>query len=258
MVYIIMIYKLFYFKDCEYNFNDTLKSIIDNININIDIVIKIGDIDTIKYEWNIIKNLRKYIPNGIPKYICSPKKYNNKMALILPFYQYNSIYKAVWGMDNIDILKSLINQVFINMFLSFHYFGFVYITNNNFFKKILIDETEEETFKYSYKSHYETSMRTFILETNGYKAIMTDFDKSNFVHKKDGIINYWKSIYNFIQSINELDIKINNYNTIINFIETQIQIGGDYDNSIKLHYLLLSSKYKLNVIYNEKIEKELI
>ncbi len=239
-------YKIFYLKDYEYD--EEIKSIINNNNNN-NIVIKIGNIEDIKYEWNIIKNLRKYIPNGIPKYICSPKKYKNKLVLMTPFYQYNSIYKAVWGLDNIDILKTLINQVFINMFLSYHYFGFIYRQDNdkNILNKIFINETDEETFKYSYKSHYETSKRTFILETNGYQAIMTDFENSYYVHKKDGIDDYWQSIYNFIQSIKlflmELMINMNNYKTIINFIENQMEIKGDYDNSIKLHYLLLSSKY---------------
>ncbi len=239
-----MIYKLFYLKDFEYDYDDELKSIIKDINENI--VMKTGPVDTIKYEWNIIKNLKKYISNGIPKYYGSPKKYKNKMVLILPFYQYNSIYKAVWASDNIEILKSLINQVFMNLFLSFHYFGFIYNINDDesIFNKILIDETDETTFKYNYQSPYESSRRTFMLETNGYQSILTDFENSYFVHKKDGVIKYWESIYRFINDLGDLNITMNNINQIKNFIKTQIEIKGDYDNSIKLYYLLLLSKYK--------------
>ena len=66
--------KIFYLKDNELKLDDELKAL---INSNTNIVIKIGEKDEIIYEWNIIKNLRKYIPKGIPKYISSPKKYNN-------------------------------------------------------------------------------------------------------------------------------------------------------------------------------------
>ncbi len=236
-------YKIFYLKDFEYDYDDELKNIINNHQ---DIVIKVGEIENIKNEWKIIKNLRKYIPSGLPKYISSPKKYKNKMVLIMPFYQYNSIYKAVWGLDNIEILKSLINQVFINIFLNFHYFGFIYKNlEQDCFNKIFINDTEEETFKYSYQSKYETSKRTLIIDTNGYQAIISDFENCYYVHKKDGIVDYWKSINNFIDSINiDLLITMNNYKTIKNFIETQIQIKGDYDNSIQLYNLLLLCKYK--------------
>lgn len=239
-------YKLFYLKDYEYNFDDELKSLIQKYNDK-DLVIKIGEIEDIKKEWNIIKNLRKYIKSGLPKYLDSPKKYDNKMILILPFYQYNSIKKAVWGIDNIDILKSLINQVFINIFLSFHYFGLVYKINDNFLNKILINEIDEPIFKYNYQSPYEKSKRTFIIETQGYQAVITDLENSYYVYKKNGIDDYWRNIYNFIESINTvLMIKINNYNAIVNFIERQLEIGGDYDNSIKLHLLLSSSKLSIN------------
>ncbi len=239
-------HKIFYLKDYEYEFDDELKNIINPYKVNM--VIKVGEKEDIIYEWNIIKNLRKYIPNGISKYICSPKKYNNKMVILIPFYQYNSIYKSVWDNNNFIIFKSLIIQVFIHMFLSYHYFGFIYRTNDNIFKKILINETNNETIKHLYQSPNESSKRILILKTNGYEAIMTDFEKSYYVHKKDGIKDYWNSIYNFIESINSLMITMNNYKIIINFIKNQIDTKSEYDNSIKLYYLLSNSVYKLNSV----------
>lgn len=242
-------YKLFYLKDYEYDFDNELKLIINTWGKDKDIVIKVGETEDIKNEWQIIKNLKKYIPSGLPKYLSSPKKYNNKLVLLLPFYQYNSIKKAIWGMDNIEILKSLINQVFLNMFLNFHYFGLIYKNlDENCFDKILINEIDENTISYSYHSPYEKTKRVFLQETNGYQAVITDFEKCYYVHKKDGIIKYWQSIYNFIQHINtDLMVKMNNFKTILEFIETQIKIHGDYDNSIKLYNLLLYTKY--NLIY---------
>ncbi len=238
--------KIFYLKDNEFKLDDELKGI---INSNTNIVIKVGEKDEIIYEWNIIKNLRKYIPKGIPKYISSPKKYNNKMALLLPFYEYNSIYKAIWDNENLIVLKSLIVQVFIHMFLSYHYFGFIYrIKDNMFFNKILINETKDETINYLYQSSNESYKRILIVDTNGYHAIMTDFENSYYVHKKDGIKDYWESIYNLIESINNLFITMHNYKIIINFIKKQIEIRGDYDNSIKLYNLLLNSKYELSFL----------
>ncbi len=240
-------YKLFYLKDYEYTYDNELKLIINNYHNN-NIVIKVGDIENIKKEWKIIRNVKKYIKTGLPNYVCSPKKYNNKMILILPFYQFNSIYKAVWDIDNIKILKSLINQVFVNMFLYYHYYGLIYKIQNDeiLFNKILINETNERIFRYSYQSIYETNKRTLQLDTNGYEAIMTDFENCYYVHKKDGILDYWNSIYNFIDSIYfDLMITIDNINIIKSFIKTQINIKGDYDNSIKLYYLLLLSEYKI-------------
>ena len=52
-------YKLFYLKDFEYDYDDELKSIINNYHDK-DIVIKVGETENIKNEWNIIKNLRKF------------------------------------------------------------------------------------------------------------------------------------------------------------------------------------------------------
>jgi len=241
------------------NYN-IIKTIIDENIYSKDkeIIVKItNNNEIIKDEWKFIKQLKKYVPTGIPKYLCAPQKYDGKLVLMMPYYPIGSISSNIWDNDNLDILKSLVYQVFINMFLNYHYSGFIYNNlNNNCFDKILIEKTKVPHLLYWFQSPCENIIRMFRAELLGYKAIVNDFEDCYYVHKTDGIEHYWKSIYNLINSVqtdlidNGYMISINNFKTITNFIKKQIDIKGDYNNSIRLNVLLSRSKYKLIKIHS--------
>jgi hypothetical protein len=223
-----------------------------------EIIVKIAsDNEIIKHEWKFIKQLKKYVPTGLPKYLSGPLKYNGKLVLMMPHYPIGSIISNTWDNDNLDILKSLVYQVFINIFLNYHYSGFIYNNlNNNCFEKILIEKTKVPHLLYWFQSPYENIIRMFRAETLGYKAMINDFEDCYYVHKKDGIEDYWKSIYNLINSVqtdlidNNYMISINNFKTITNFIKKQMDMKGDYNNSIRLNVLLSRSKYKIIKVHS--------
>jgi hypothetical protein len=224
-----------------------------------DIVVKIGDENIIKTEWGMIKHLRKYVPIGLPKYICYPKKYNKKLVIQMPYYPIGNINNIVWTDKNLIILHSLINQIFISMFLNFHYFGFIYnnLSKPNCVKNILIKEnnntstsTSTSSICISYRSPYENIIRMLRVKTYGYEANIVDFEDCFYVLKKDNGDRYWSSVYDFINNMNNSifipnNIKVSNLDDIFMFIKKEIENNGDYDNSVALHILLLKSKYTM-------------
>jgi hypothetical protein len=234
--------------------NIILQAIIDEDKyVNEDIIVKFSaDNELIKTEWNNIKKLRKYIPSGLPKYIRFPKMYKKTLVLMTPYYELGSISDNEWNYNNLEVLNSLINQVFINMFLNFHYYGFIYDNfNENCFDNILVEESENLNIFYNFRSPNEKKLRIFIIPNFGYRAMIINFEKCRCVDKTDGILEYWNSVYHFINSIktdlirNGIMITMNNFNKVMKYIKYQIDTKGHYDNSIKLHTMLLSSKYKL-------------
>jgi hypothetical protein len=236
------------------NYN-IIKTIIDENKYSKDneIIVKISNNnEIIKDEWKFIKQLKKYVPTGLPKYLCPPQKYDGKLVLMMPHYPIGSISSNTWDNDNLDILKSLIYQVFVNIFLNFHFSGFIYNNlNTNCFDKILIEKTKVHQLLYMFQSPNENIIRMFRADTLGYKAIINDFEDCFYVHKTDGIEKYWQSIYNLINCIqtdlvdNNYMVTINNFKTITNFIKKQMDMKGDYSNSIRLNVLLSRSKYKI-------------
>ena len=81
----------------------------------------------------------------------------------------------------IGFLYNKVQNFNLKYFIDIVYNNFININDDeSIFNKILIDEISQETFKYNYQSPYESSRRTFMLETNGYQSILTDFENSYF------------------------------------------------------------------------------
>jgi hypothetical protein len=243
------------------------------------IVVKIGKSDTIKKEYDISQQL-KDIPNFI-KYLCY-FSCNNKIEniinnssicansgdkiniLLMKYYDLGSIKNYNWNHENFVSLKSLIKQIISSLFIAYVKFGFIH--NDTHFGNFLIKKTlpgVPERFTLSAKHSMKTNdiitkpqnikyefdgiIKNDIIKeykTYGFYAIIMDFENSLKANDtKESIYFLYKNFQQIINNIQyELNIRLNNKNDILNYIDDCIKTG----NMIDINYLLqLVDKFEM-------------
>jgi hypothetical protein len=250
------------------------------------IVVKIGNISkTIEKEFYIGKILENKNISGFIRYmclfvcydnsyhninenkvhqLCSAKKEeeNQKAILVMPFVQEGSIKNFNWfNDDKFDILKSILQQVILSLFISYKSCGFLH--NDLHLDNILLKKTKKQTIDYILDEKGTTNTNISI-KTHGYKALVMDFDSSMInVDIKSGIEFYWRNIYNMMSRI-ETDLKnkksvitVSNNNNLISFISEQsINNNQNHNNgnniTIKLVNMIDDMKFKILSLPTEK------
>lgn len=224
-----------------------------------DIVVKIGTSDTIKKEYAISQELRA-IGNFI-KYLCyftcngninaivsnssicattqllplgskpgakegeqlvvKPQVLKPKLntlvepinVLLMKHYKLGSIKNYNWDLNNFQILITLIKQIFAALYIAFNTYGFIH--NDTHFGNFLISKTGMKVI---------THNEIIPIETNGYIAIIMDFEnslKTNNI-KSDGYF----LLKSFQQIINNILFELNivtNTKPIIDLIDKSIE-----------------------------------
>jgi hypothetical protein len=248
------------------------------------IVVKIGNISkTIEKEFYIGKILENKNISGFIRYmclfvcydnsyhninenkvhqLCSAKKEeeNKKAILVMPFIQEGSIKNFNWfNGDKFDILKSILQQVILSLFISYKSCGFLH--NDLHLDNILLKKTKKQSIDYILDEKGTTNTNISI-KTHGYKALIMDFDSSMInVDIKTGIAFYWRNIYNMMSRI-ETDLKnkksvitVSNNNNLISFISEQSTNNNCHDmlkQTIKLVDMIDDMKFKIIYLPQEK------
>jgi len=272
------------------NKNDStiLQSIISDKNITSkhkNIVVKIGKLNkTIEKEYQIGKYLEKLQLTGFINYICLFNCYDNtynnielnktdksvcsakkeednlKTVLIMPYIQEGSLKNFKWNSDKYHVLKSVLLQTIMSVFLAYQSCGFLH--NDLHLDNILIKKTKKESFSYQLEDEKTKTIHNFNIKTYGYKIVIMDFESSMIVIKnKDGIRTYWNNLLNMISRLH-YDLKnkdgdrvaILDLSDITLFIEKQESLNGQIINTLQL----LEMIKKIKFVVREQIRSKLV
>lgn len=259
-------------------------NIINNTSRHNNIVIKIGNTNrTIEKEYKIGNALEKTHIPGFIKYMClfncfdntyyninehikqplcsAPHtKDNEKVVLIMPYIAEGSVKNFNWTLQHSNILKSVLSQTVMSLFLAYHTIGFLH--NDIHLDNILIKKTKKTHISYEYDN--------IIIPSYGYKIVILDFDSSMINVNKDLTIEfYWANLENMLSRVNtDLKTKLINGDiinmvelaqNILSYIDKQKQIKGNYINTLVLINMINTSTIRIiqnpfnNLQYNPNI-----
>lgn len=154
-----------------------------------------------------------YTKNKLPQKICTSANIgdNDNLLLVSQYINCGSIQNYAWNATNTNILKSLLKQCIISLMFAYQNHGFLH--NDLHLDNILIKKTKLLEIHYA----------DIDIETNGYKAVIMDFDMS-FIHvdQIQAIDYFWSNLYNLFSRIKfDLKSKITpnqNFDQIILFV----------------------------------------
>lgn len=124
---------------------------------------------------------------------------NLKKVLVMPYIQKGSIEDYVWNSENIHILKNILIQAVLALSAAYDAVGFLH--GDLHLGNILFKETKIGTITYKSGRLGEIS-----IDTQGYKVVIMDFEKSETHVDKTGISNtsFWNDIYMMLNRVNTL------------------------------------------------------
>lgn len=220
------------------------------------IIIKIGKSETIEREYNI-SHLLSNIPNFIT-YLCFFTCANNintivtnssicakegdiLKILVMKEYPLGDIKYYNWNKENFHILKSLIKQILVSLFIAYQLYGFIH--NDVHFGNFLIKNDSAKNKIINYPT------LNISIETFGYMAIIMDFENSLFDESKTNYDFLYKMFEQIICGIDwYLDIKTNNIEQIKEYLTLHIKTKK-----------IIDIKYMLDLIdiisFNERNDK---
>jgi hypothetical protein len=154
-----------------------------------------------------------YSNKKLPQKICTAVNIgdNDNLVLVSQYINCGSIQNYAWNATNTNILKSLLKQCIISLMFAYQNHGFLH--NDLHLDNILFKKTK------LLEIHYPD----IDIETNGYKAVIMDFDKSFIsVDRMLAIEYFWSNLYNMLSRIKfDLKSKITpnqNFDNIILFV----------------------------------------
>ena len=270
----------------------TNKNIVNNSSKNKNIVVKISPINrTLEKEYKIgtvleeikVPGFIKYmclfncfdntyynIKEDVKKPLCSAKhtEENKKVVLIMPYIADGSIKNFNWTEHKLDILKSVLSQSIMSLFLAYHKIGFLH--NDIHLDNILIKKTKKQYIDYDYENENNTHSKhnKIQIPTHGYKIVILDFDSSMINVNKDIAIEfYWSNLENMLSRVNT-DLRTKNGDIInmielakdiLSFISKQKLVKGNYFETLKLLDMINISTIRIiqnpfnNLQYNPNI-----
>ena len=122
--------------------------------------------------------------------ICNAKDHilsNYKHVLVMPYLPIGSIARYEWTVDNLELLKTIAIHTILSLANAFDKTGFLHNDlnwGNILFKKTTIREIT-----------YDFDGVTITVPTNGYKIVITDFEKVYW--EPDNKRAFWVNIYMF-------------------------------------------------------------
>lgn len=190
-------------------------------------VVKIGESETLQKEYIISKSLFSsntidifcfFTCNENSNYLCNPKEQSTMSVLLMEYIEEGNMRD--FNFYNTPLaFYSCMKQVLLSMIELCYNQGFYH--NDLHAGNVLVKSTKEKTIQYTIDN------KIYTIETNGYKVVIMDFEKSVLIHKpkttyynKDFLQN---DIYRFI-----IDIMTNS-KTITFDKEQLIQITNTLD-----------------------------
>ena len=153
---------------------------------------------------------------------------NLKKVLVMPYIQSGSVEDFSWNVGNVHILKNLLIQAVLALYVAYDAIGFLH--GDLHLGNILCKETKRRTLVYksqnvgvgftaplvTYKPRSSvdvTDLRSvkstddeITIKTEGYKVVIMDFEKSETRVEKNELSNvsFWNNIYMMLQRVNTL------------------------------------------------------
>ena len=165
--------------------------------------------------FDCFDNTYNYISSNkkLPQKICTAENIgeNDNNVLVAPYIKNGSIKHHSWNHTNAHVLKSLLNQCIISQMYAFTNHGFLH--NDLHLDNILFKRSKMQNMHYA----------DIEVMTNGYKAIIMDFDSSLIgVDASEAISYFWSNLYNMLSRV-KFDLKdkitaAKNFDNIILFI----------------------------------------
>lgn len=124
---------------------------------------------------------------------------NLKKVLVMPYIQGGSVEDFSWNVGNVHILKNLLIQAVLALYVAYDAIGFLH--GDLHLGNILCKETKRRTLVYKSQNVGEITIKT-----EGYKVVIMDFEKSETRVEKNGLSNvsFWNNIYIMLQRVNTL------------------------------------------------------
>jgi thiamine kinase-like enzyme len=193
-----------------------------------DIVVKIGNSDSIKKEYEIGRQLKEI--HGFVKYICQFSCNNENIKnidihkslcstygdktkiLLMPYYSLGSLENYKWDKNNFYILKSLLKQLFLSFITAYEKYGFLH--NDTHPGNFLIKNTIYNTVT------YEMDNKQYNINTEGFQIVIMDFENSLFTNISQGYYFFYMSFQQIINDIEyKLKINCNGIKPLLDFID---------------------------------------
>ena len=186
----------------------------------------------------------------------------------MPYIADGSIKNFNWTEHKLDILKSVLSQSIMSLFLAYHKIGFLH--NDIHLDNILIKKTKKQYIDYDYENENNTHSKhnKIQIPTHGYKIVILDFDSSMINVNKDIAIEfYWSNLENMLSRVNT-DLRTKNGDIInmielakdiLSFISKQKLVKGNYFETLKLLDMINISTIRIiqnpfnNLQYNPNI-----
>lgn len=172
---------------------DKSKYLLEIVKEHKDIVIKIGEQEAIRKEYEYSKKI--YNLKGFVKIIWyfEYKSGGSQMKIIImPYFEMGSICEYTWTSENIKQLRSSIKQALLSNISAFTK---GYLHGDFHPRNILLKNTQQNTIDYLLEGIGEVSK----IETNGVITTIMDFDKMREVTKenKKDLIDFYFDIHKF-------------------------------------------------------------
>jgi serine/threonine protein kinase len=205
---------------------DILSAILEKVD---NVIIKVGDKDTIEKEYEISKRLQKI--DGFIKYYCyfscnsefreidinktlCYSEGNSTKIIVMEHYVLGSIGKFDWNKDNgilFQSLQSIIKQIIISLLVAFQTFGFIH------------NDTHLDNFLLDINKNKDTNVRynNYTIPIYNYIVVIMDFENCLITDK---YTEYYFLYSGFLQIITSLDYTLNleilNISYLIKYIDT--------------------------------------
>ena len=242
---------------------DIIKVFKSELLNNQKVIIKIGIKNSIIREYNtgkillsipgFINYLCYFKCNNDLKYvnintsICSKNNTNNLQIILMKEY-ISDIKSYKWNNNNFNILKSLIKQIFLSLYIAYKQYGFIH--NDCHYGNFLLKKQKKEYIIYNYNNE------EIKIKSEGYSVVIMDFETSIFEKDRNSYNIICSDFMNIINNIESI-LKISTKNSdLINYYLLQ-KIDFDIKYLLELVDKLEYIEYKKIILNYEEILKNL-
>ena len=209
-----------------------------------DIVVKLGDDESIRKEYEYAKKLYKLkgfvkficyfecndnfleYPNEKRNYLCHGEG-NQMKIIVMPYFELGSIGGYKWTTENITVLRSCITHAllsYINAFTHGYLHGDFHPGN------VLLKTTKQRSIDYLF-DRFDQNGEVLNIETNGLRTWIMDFENTREVDDENK-----KDIMDFYLDIQKFFIILQDYRFIKNInkptLNPLLQVIGNYMNRL--------------------------
>ena len=182
------------------------------------IVVKLGDDESIKREYEFGKRLYKI--KGFVKFICyfecndnyldypNPKKTHlchgpgsQMKVIVMPHFELGNIGSYTWAQENIHILRTCMKHAFLSYTNAFFH---GYLHGDFHPGNVLLKKTKQAKIEYVFRE--KENEEVLDIETNGMRTWIMDFENTKIANRDNltHIMDYYYEIQRFFNTIKDI------------------------------------------------------